>query len=70
MRPIVTIMALAALLAAGTAAAAATAAAVVPLPPAAAPCPCADPALCQPIQTSHEREVFGFSVDRSTPYDR
>ena len=66
---IVAITTLAALLAATTTAAATPAVAAL-LPPAAAPCPCADPALCRPIQPVHQREVLGFSVDRSTPYER
>ena len=46
---------------------AATAAALVP--PLAAPCPCSDPALCRPVQTVHQREVFGFSVSQAGQHD-
>lgn len=44
----------------------------VPLqvPLGAPPCPCSAPALCRPITTTREREVFGFAVSRATPYDR
>lgn len=33
-------------------------------------CPCTDPALCRPISVQHEREVFGFAVNRGARYDR
>lgn len=67
---VIVLAVLAALTAARLAASTAAAAAAASVPPSAAPCPCADPALCKPVQTIHQREVFGFSVDRSTPYDR
>lgn len=47
-----------------------SAAAALRLPPTAAACPCANPSLCRPVQVVHEREVFGFSVSRDTPYER
>lgn len=57
-------------LAASQAAAIDVGAAAALLPPTAAACPCADASLCRPVQVMHEREVFGFSVSRDTPYER
>ena len=59
---------LAALASAAAAAATAAVATAALVPPGAAPCPCADPALCRPVQAVRQREVFGFSVSRDGQY--
>ena len=37
--------------------------------PAAAPCPCVDTSLCQPIRIEHEREVLGWGARAWSGYD-